>query len=81
MEPEEEEISYLTDMNKVPDFIDDPPVEIHEVSICCFCVLIIVWIMHNRVQRRRQSKRQVKEPLHGHVYIYIHFHIDKILVP
>jgi len=42
MEPEEEEISYLTDMNKVPDFIDDPPVEIHEVSICSFCVLIIV---------------------------------------
>jgi len=42
MEPEEEEISYLTDINKVPDFIDDPPVEIHEVSICFFCVLIIV---------------------------------------
>jgi len=42
MEPEEEEISYLTDINKVPDFIDDPPVETHEVSICFFCVLIVV---------------------------------------
>jgi charged multivesicular body protein 5 len=32
LEPEEEEASYLTDLNKVPDFVDEPPVEVHEVS-------------------------------------------------
>lgn len=32
LEPEEEEASYLTDLNKVPDFIDEPPVEVPEVS-------------------------------------------------
>ncbi|KXN89548.1 Charged multivesicular body protein 5 [Leucoagaricus sp. SymC.cos] len=30
LEPEEEEASYLTDLNKVPDFIDEPPVEVPE---------------------------------------------------
>jgi len=34
MEGEEEGPSYLTDLNKVPDFVDEPPVEMGEVS--CF---------------------------------------------
>ena len=32
-EEEEEGTSYLADINKVPDFIDEPPVEITEVSL------------------------------------------------
>lgn len=31
-EEEEEGPSYLADMNKAPDFIDEPPVEVAEVS-------------------------------------------------
>ncbi|KAN0097534.1 Snf7 family [Tylopilus felleus] len=31
-EEEEEGTSYLTDLNKVPDFVDEPPVELHEPS-------------------------------------------------
>lgn len=30
--PEEEGSSYLADLNKVPDFIDEPPLEVGEVS-------------------------------------------------
>ena len=38
LEEEEEGPSYLADLNKAPDFIDEPPVEIAEVNsnrICC----------------------------------------------
>ena len=31
LEEEEEGTSYLADLNKVPDFIDEPPVEVGEV--------------------------------------------------
>ncbi len=31
-EEEEEGTSYLADLNKVPDFVDEPPVELSEVS-------------------------------------------------
>ncbi|KAJ3560436.1 hypothetical protein NP233_g10841 [Leucocoprinus birnbaumii] len=30
LEPEEEEVSYLSDLNKVPDFVDEPPVVVQE---------------------------------------------------
>ncbi len=30
-EAEEEEASYLTDMNKIPDFVDEAPVELGQV--------------------------------------------------
>jgi charged multivesicular body protein 5 len=33
LETEEEGTSYLADINKVPDFIDEPPMELGEVSI------------------------------------------------
>lgn len=33
LEAEEEGPSYLADLNKVPDFIDEPPVEVGEVRI------------------------------------------------
>jgi ribosomal 30S subunit maturation factor RimM len=32
LEEEEEDTSYLADLNKVPDFVDEPPVEVGEVS-------------------------------------------------
>jgi hypothetical protein len=32
LEEEEEGPSYLSDLNKVPDFVDEPPVEIGDVS-------------------------------------------------
>jgi charged multivesicular body protein 5 len=31
LEEEEEGTSYLADLNKVPDFIDEPPVAVEEV--------------------------------------------------
>lgn len=33
LEEEEEGTSYLSDLNKVPDFVDEPPVELQEVSV------------------------------------------------
>lgn len=32
LEGEEEGTSYLADLNKVPDFVDEPPVEVNEVD-------------------------------------------------
>jgi charged multivesicular body protein 5 len=32
LEGEEEGTSYLADLNKVPDFVDEPPVEVNEVG-------------------------------------------------
>lgn len=32
LEEEEEGASYLSDISKVPDFVDEPPVEVAEVS-------------------------------------------------
>jgi charged multivesicular body protein 5 len=32
LEGEEEGPSYLADLNKVPDFVDEPPVELNEVG-------------------------------------------------
>ena len=34
LEEEEEGISYLADLNKAPDFVDEPPVAVEEV--CSF---------------------------------------------
>ena len=31
LDVEEEGPSYLSDLNKVPDFVDEPPVEVQEV--------------------------------------------------
>lgn len=33
LEEEEEGPSYLADLNKAPDFIDEPPVEVTDVSL------------------------------------------------
>lgn len=35
LEGEEEGASYLADLNKVPDFVDEPPVELEQVSAWC----------------------------------------------
>ncbi len=37
LDVEEEGPSYLSDLNKVPDFVDEPPVEIPEVSHTSLC--------------------------------------------
>jgi hypothetical protein len=34
LEEEEEGPSYLADLNRVPDFVDEPPVEIGDVRNC-----------------------------------------------
>lgn len=66
LEEEEEGTSYLSDLNKVPDFVDEPPVETHEVSIHSTSDL---WRHKvdghlSRVRRRRQSRQQAKASLH-----------------
>lgn len=33
LDAEEEGPSYLSDLNKVPDFVDEPPVELSEVRV------------------------------------------------
>lgn len=39
-EEEEEGPSYLADLNKVPDFVDDPPVELSEVCLLCSMMMM-----------------------------------------
>ena len=66
LEVEEEGPSYLSDLNKVPDFVDEPPVEVAEVSsprlLQNFC------LPPSRVQQRKQS-RQAHDDNKGYPYI------------
>jgi hypothetical protein len=54
LEVEEEGPSYLADLNKAPDFIDEPPVEVGEASVETASYLQIFTphprFMHNRKQ-------------------------------
>lgn len=38
LEDEEEGTSYLADLSKVPDFVDEPPVEVADVSLHVYSV-------------------------------------------
>ena len=38
LEEEEEGPSYLADLNKAPDFVDEPPVEEAEVRVTTLCI-------------------------------------------
>ncbi|PSS35428.1 hypothetical protein PHLCEN_2v1583 [Hermanssonia centrifuga] len=40
LEEEEEGASYLADLNKVPDFLDEPPVELADVSLSKYALLL-----------------------------------------
>ena len=41
LEAEEEGPSYLSDLNKVPDFVDEAPVEVSEVSCSLFMAHVL----------------------------------------
>src|SRR5689334_9615305 len=57
LEQEEEGPSYLADLNKVPDFVDEPPVEVNEVCIYLVSCLfqIISWLV---LIRHQPDKKQ-----------------------
>ena len=40
LEEEEEGPSYLADLNKVPDFVDEAPIEVGEVSFTTFASIL-----------------------------------------
>lgn len=64
LDEEEEGTSYLADLNKVPDFVDEPPVELGEVCVPP-SVRLHLTNDHFRAQRNmRQSRRQVNPPIH-----------------
>lgn len=42
-EEEEEGTSYLSDLNKVPDFVDEPPVELNEVCLLCSIIVLATY--------------------------------------
>ncbi len=60
LEEEEEGPSYLADLNKVPDFIDEAPVEIGQVRILSpSSQLIFICLQFIRHRNgRRQSRRR-----------------------
>jgi hypothetical protein len=66
-EPEEEEASYLTGLNKAPDFIDEPPVEAHEVRFFGYVHSNVSLMEYYRDQRRRQSRQRAD----SRIYIFI----------
>lgn len=43
LDVEEEGPSYLADLNKAPDFVDEPPVELPEVR--CSCVRRLCFVL------------------------------------
>ena len=59
LDVEEEGPSYLSDLNKVPDFVDEPPVEVPEVRYSPVSnenVLLICFLRHR--SRRKQSRHR-----------------------
>ena len=76
LDVEEEGPSYLSDLNKVPDFIDEPPVEIPEVSSCCSLCGKTSDIFHRHLSRRRLSRQLYRTRSDGlristHLYHYM----------
>ena len=62
LDEETEGPSYLADLNKAPDFIDEPPLEVAEVSknLSFLCIeLMIMCISHKRRRRLRQLREQL----------------------
>ena len=57
LEVEEEGPSYLADLNKAPDFIDEPPVEVTDVRVSTIVVSVFIDIFR-RLRRRKQSSRR-----------------------
>lgn len=56
LEEEEEGPSYLSDLNKVPDFVDEPPVELGEVSSIYYPLKFTYSL--NPLRRRHQSDKK-----------------------
>ena len=57
LEVEEEGPSYLADLNKAPDFIDEPPVEVTDVRLSIIVVSVFIDIFR-RLRRRKQSNKR-----------------------
>jgi hypothetical protein len=63
-EEEEEGTSYLTDLNKVPDFVDEAPIETEDVSLGVHHLSFGVDMSVCRHQPRRPSVHQPEQPFH-----------------
>lgn len=61
LEEDEESTSYLADLNKAPDFVDEPPVELSEVSrllwVILPCHLTYPCRRPNTMKRSRPQRR------------------------
>ena len=53
LEEEEEGPSYLADLNKAPDFIDEPPVEVAEVRLLSIYAFILLSLLSRHRPRKR----------------------------
>lgn len=45
LEVEEEGPSYLADLNKAPDFIDEPPVEVTDVRVSIISIFVFTDVL------------------------------------
>jgi hypothetical protein len=70
LEEEEEGTSYLADLNKVPDFIDEPPVAVEEVCNLPFGIdaILLMNCDFNRHPRGQKQSRRQAEPRYTQVY-------------
>ena len=60
LDVEEEGPSYLSDLNKVPDFIDEPPVEVSEVRmLCAFCCSLMLMLLPQTPEQKEAVKTTV----------------------
>jgi hypothetical protein len=76
LETEEEVPSYLSDLNNVPDFVDEPPVELGEVS-SIHCPLTCS-LKPSRC--RHQSDRKPSNKLARCLLTLRHWHLQHVVL-
>lgn len=65
LEEDEEPASYLSDVTTVPDFIDEAPVEVRNLSFRAFLFTPLTTTVRNFRLQRKASKRQLLEVVHS----------------
>jgi hypothetical protein len=60
MEEEEEGTSYLADLNKAPDFIDEAPFEVTEVRMRSSCPIALVLTLQIFLQPTQEIPEAIK---------------------
>ena len=79
LEEEEEGPSYLADLNKVPDFIDEPPVEvgevskIHSIGYALLACLLTAAILYRHPSSQKPSSKRARSIFFQQLNVFVEY--------